>query len=65
MGITGADAKGEGTWPCTHWIWTFKKGRAEFEVSEIGCTESTPPKGAVGQLTVSVAGTVKQEWWCY
>jgi hypothetical protein len=63
--IAGPGANVEGTSPCTHSIWTFKKGRAEFEVSDMGCTESTPPKGAVGQLSVSVGGTVKQKWWCY
>ena len=55
----------EGTYPCTRSIWTFKKGRAEFEVSSLGCTESTPPKGATGDLTVSTGGKTKQHWWCY
>lgn len=65
MELAGGAPAVEGTSPCTHSIWTFKKGRAAFEVSEIGCTESTPPKGAVGQLSVSVSGKVKQAWWCY
>jgi hypothetical protein len=55
----------QGTHPCTHSIWTFRKGRAEFGVEEPGCSESTPPEGARGALSVSVAGKAKQHWWCY
>jgi hypothetical protein len=65
MELAGAAPEVQGTAPCTHSIWTFKKGRATFEVSSIGCTEASPPKGAVGQLSVSASGKVKQDWWCY
>lgn len=63
--LAGGAPEVEGTSPCAHSTWTFKKGRSAFEVSELGCAEASPPKGAVGQLSVSVSGKVKQQWWCY
>jgi hypothetical protein len=55
----------EGTYPCTRSIWTFRKGRASFEVDSLGCTDGTPPKGALGELTVSAGAKATQHWWCY
>ncbi|MGR9046610.1 MAG: hypothetical protein ACU83N_15070 [Gammaproteobacteria bacterium] len=54
----------EGTGPCRHRLWTFNNGAVEYVVSTLGCTESFPPKGAIGQLAVFVGGEFKKSWWC-
>src|SRR5262249_5445618 len=35
----------EGTAPCTHAVWSFKNGSMTYSVSELGCTQATPPSG--------------------
>ena len=55
----------EGTAPCTHSIWTFKRGSTTFVVSELGCTEGKPPDGATGSLEVLADGQQRMESWCY
>src|SRR6185369_8686083 len=45
-----------GTAPCTHWIWTCKRGSTTLVVSELGCPEEMPPAGATGRLEVLADG---------
>ena len=63
--IVGGVRDFEGTGPCTHAVWSFHKGKTEYTVSGLGCTEETPPAGATGQLAVLVDGQLKQSWWCF
>jgi len=63
--IVGGTHDVEGTGPCTHAVWSFRQGKAEYTVSGLGCTEATPPAGATGQLSVWVDGQFKQSWWCF
>jgi len=53
------------TGPCTHAIWTFRKGNTEFVVSELGCTDASEPTGTTGELAVSVGGRLQQRRWCW
>jgi hypothetical protein len=54
----------EGTGSCAHVLWKFTNKNVEYLVGEIGCTESEPPKGANGRLSVFINGEHKQSWWC-
>lgn len=55
----------EGTSPCTHRIWHFKNGNAEYALSEPGCQQDAPPKNAAASLAVSINGELKLESWCF
>ncbi len=63
--IVGGTHDFEGTGPCTHAIWSFRKGNTQYTVSGLGCTEATSPAGATGQLSVFVDDQFKQSWWCF
>jgi len=65
MEIASGAQDTEGTGPCAHGIWTFKKGSAEYTVSTLGCTEGSPPPGVTGDLEVSIGGKPEHRWWCY
>ncbi len=65
MVVAAGKSAVEGTSPCTHSIWTFKRGATTFVLGEIGCTEKQPPEGAVGNLEVLVDGKRRTESWCY
>jgi hypothetical protein len=65
MVVAAGNTDVEGTSPCTHSIWTFKRGDATFVVSELGCTEGKPPAGAIGTLEVLLDGKQGMEGWCY
>jgi hypothetical protein len=55
----------EGTGPCRYHFYRFQSGKVEYRVADsIGCTESWPPKDAVGELTVLIGGEVKSSQWC-
>jgi hypothetical protein len=55
----------EGTGPCRYHFYRFKSGKVEYRVADsIGCTETWPPKDAIGQLTVLIGGEVKSSQWC-
>ena len=62
--IVGGTHDFEGTGPCAHAVWSFEKGNTRYTVSGLGCTETTPPPGATGQLSVFVDDQFKQSWWC-
>lgn len=54
----------EGTGECAYSTWTFKKGDTQFDVGQLGCTDGSEPKGAVGQLNITIHGELKQTLWC-
>lgn len=66
MELKGGKEEIEGTFPCTHSVWTFKSGATEITLSELGCypDSNQPPGEALGQVAQH---TGKQEsWsWCY
>lgn len=55
----------EGTSPCTHRIWRFKNGKAEYELSEPGCGQDEPPKNAAASLSVSIDHKEQLNDWCF
>lgn len=64
MEIDNGSETFEGTGVCAHSIWTFKKGDARFDVSELGCTDGSEPKGASGELDITIRGKLRQTLWC-
>lgn len=54
----------DGTYPCTHSIWTFQRGDTTFVLSEPGCVDDVPP-GATGTLEVQGGDKQALETWCY
>jgi hypothetical protein len=55
----------EGTGPCRHIVWRFTNKSVEYVVEKgLGCTESEPPKNAIGSLSVYENGDHKATWWC-
>ena len=67
--ISKGDSSFEGTGLCAYPIWTFKSGKAVYQVEgALGCfgdSEPGPPKDATGRLEVLVAGQEKLSDWCY
>jgi len=56
----------EGTGPCRHIVWKFTNNSVEYVVEKgLGCTESDPPKDAIGSLSVYENGDQKATWWCF
>ena len=62
--VLGGQETVEGMGPCRHIRWTFTTGSVEYAVSTLGCTESIPPEGVTGKLSVFVDGEHKKSWWC-
>lgn len=54
----------EGAGSCSHRIWRFHSGNAEYVVSEPGCRPDTPG-GARAQLEVLVSGQSRLQTWCF
>jgi hypothetical protein len=61
--VAGGSADIEGTSVCAHSLWTFKKGKTTFLVSEPGCGEM--PEGASGEIEVLVDEERRMQSWCY
>ncbi len=55
----------EGTSPCGHTFWNFRKGNTRYVVSDLGCTDGREPRGAVGNLEIYSNSNLLQRWWCY
>lgn len=49
----------EGTNVCAHAVWVFDAPNAHYRLERLGCTEDTPPQGAIGHFESNLAG--KQE----
>jgi hypothetical protein len=65
MAVASGTQDYEGTGPCRYHFYRFKTGNVEYIVADsLGCTESWPPKDAVGELTVLIGGEVKSSQWC-
>ncbi len=62
--ITSGKLSFEGSDPCTHAIWTFQKGKTQFSLSELGCTDGSEPKGSTGELTTSIDSNLQETSWC-
>lgn len=54
----------EGTGGCARFVWTFRPGKAEIVVGEVGCVEEEPPDGVRGELVVTTGGKTTSSW-CY
>jgi len=55
----------EGSGACKHSQYTFNTGNAQFIIdNNLGCTETDPPKNAVGSLWIFVNGDMKNHYWC-
>lgn len=55
----------EGSGTCKHSQYTFNTGNAQFIIdNNLGCTETDPPKNAVGSLWIFVNGDMKNHYWC-
>lgn len=65
MEIDTGVVDGEGTGPCGHDIWTFKNGKTQYAVSELGCTDGSEPKGSIGSVEISVGDKLIETLWCY
>lgn len=55
----------EGSDICGHAIWTFKNGKTQYQVSELGCTDGSEPKGSIGSVEVTVGDKPAETLWCY
>jgi hypothetical protein len=65
LDIASGDEVVEGTGVCRYRYYRFQSGHAEYRVADgLGCTETMPPKDAVGQLTVLIDGEVMSNQWC-
>lgn len=65
MSMTNGTEDVEGTGTCRHIVWRFTNKSVEYVVKKgLGCTESEPPKNAIGSLSVYENGDHKATWWC-
>ena len=56
----------EGTGSCQSQTYTFTKGNLQITVDDaINCTESAPPSGAIGNLSVFIGGKLKAHEFCF
>jgi hypothetical protein len=55
----------EGTGVCAHRIFWFEDQDATYSVSEIGCSEASPPDHAVGVFSMGSGGVEMASGWCY
>jgi hypothetical protein len=62
--VLGGEETVEGTGPCRYATWSFSNGNVEYVVNTLGCTETIPPAGTVGELSVYIDGDLKKTWWC-
>jgi hypothetical protein len=61
---TGAETV-EGSDICGHSIWTFKNGKTQYQVSELGCTNGSEPKDSVGSVNITIGDKPIETLWCY
>ena len=54
--ITNGSSQMEGTNECARRLWTFEKDGTHYRLEQLGCTEATPPNGAVGRFESVNAG---------
>jgi hypothetical protein len=64
MLVRGGAETVEGTGPCRYALWSFTNGNVEYLVDTLGCTETVPPAGIIGRLSVYIDGGLKKTWWC-
>jgi len=56
----------EGTGICSYGVYSFTKGNVEYIVSQgLGCSDGKEPKGATGDLHVTVSGKDVTQVWCF
>lgn len=55
----------EGTGVCSHRIWRFQNGDADYIVSEPGCNSGNVPSNAKARLEVEIHGKPELESWCH
>ncbi len=67
MELTDGKKEIQGTYPCTHSVWTFQSGATEFELSERGCypDSNQPPADALGQFAKHRDQQDEFWSWCY
>jgi len=65
MQIDTGIVRGEGSDVCAHDIWTFKNGKTQYEVSELGCTDGSEPKNAIGSVDITIGEKPVETLWCY
>ena len=66
IGTGTSDVEGSGM--CGRDVWTFKNGKAQYEVAELGCTDGSEPKGSVGSVAISTTDDPDhpmETLWCY
>jgi hypothetical protein len=67
--ISKGDSSFEGTGLCAYPVWTFKSGKAVYQVEgALGCfgdSEPGPPKDAKGRLEIQSADQSKATGWCF
>jgi hypothetical protein len=63
--ISAGQIEGEGTGPCVHAYWKFRRDTTEYVVSDLGCTDGREPPGAIGNLEVYRDSKLLHRWWCY
>lgn len=58
----------EGSGMCGRNVWTFKNGKTQYEVAELGCTDGSEPKGSIGSVAISATDNPDhpiETLWCY
>lgn len=55
----------EGSDVCAYSIWTFKKGNTQYQVSELGCSDGSEPKGSIGSVDISIGDKPVDTLWCF
>jgi hypothetical protein len=64
MQINNGTETVQGTGVCAYSTWSFKKGDTQYSVRQLGCTDGSEPKNAVGKLDVLIHGKPRQNLWC-
>lgn len=63
--LTGGEAEHSGSGVCVHWSWSFTNAKTEYYIAEAACTAEEPPKGAIGEMSVTVGSKTLARSWCY
>jgi hypothetical protein len=64
MDLTDGTSTMEGTNWCAHAVWNFESSGAHYRLERLGCTEGTPPDGAIGYFE-SELGDKKEVSTCF
>lgn len=62
--LENGDLLNDGHGICAYSIYRFRRGKYVYEVSSLGCTDGSEPRGSKGKLTVRRGEQIKGEWWC-